>query len=334
MVSATRALDRRVLEIEPQPTIDRICARLREILSRDLSKRGLIIAMSGGIDSSVCAALAVRAVGAERVYGLMLPERDSSGFSTRRGRLLAEHLKIQYEVHDIAPTLEAIGCYRWRDEAIRRVFPDYGADWKNKIVISGGSEGQVNHFYLVVQSPDGKTQRERLGLREYLQIVAATNYKQRVRKTVEYFHADRLNYAVIGTPNRLEYDQGFFVKNGDGSADVKPIAHLYKTQVYALARYMELPEEICSATPTTDTYSLAQGQDEFYFALPYAQMDLALWAHNHGNSADELAAALQITSQQASHVLHDIEAKRRSTRYLHLRPVLAEGVPELHLDVN
>jgi len=129
----------------------------------------------------------------------------------------------------------------------------------------------------VVQAPDGRTFAERLPHPEYLQIVAAQNYKQRIRKTIEYFHADRLNFAVIGTPNRLEYDQGFFVKNGDGSADVKPIAHLYKTQVYALARHFGLPEEICTARPTTDTYSLPQGQDEFFFALPYEQMDLALW---------------------------------------------------------
>jgi NAD+ synthase len=265
------------------------------------------------------------------VFGLLLPERDSSGFSTQRGKLLAEHLKIQYEVHDIAPTLEAIGCYRWRDEAIRRVFPDYGEGWKNKIVISGGIDGQINHFQLVVQTPSGEVKQERLGLREYLQIVAATNFKQRIRKTVEYFHADRLNYAVIGTPNRLEYDQGFFVKNGDGSADIKPIAHLYKSQVYALARHMKLPDDICNAIPTTDTYSLAQGQDEFYFALPYQKMDLALWAYNHGRSPAALAAAIGITEQQAANVYRDIEAKRRATRYLHLKPVLVEPVPELKL---
>jgi len=243
--------------------------------------------------------------------------------------MLAEHLGIQHELFDIAPTLEAIGCYRWRDEAIRNVFPEYGAGWKNKIVISGGLEGRVNHFQLVVQTPTGESRQARLGLKDYLQIVAATNFKQRIRKTVEYFHADRLNYAVVGTPNRLEYDQGFFVKNGDGSADVKPIAHLYKTQVYALARHMGLPEEICSATPTTDTYSLPQGQDEFYFALPYAQMDIALWALNHGRSAAELAAALGITDAQAQHVFNDIEAKRRTTRYLHSKAVLVEAVTEL-----
>jgi NAD+ synthase len=287
--------------------------------------------MSGGIDSSVCAALAVKALGPDRVFGLLLPERDSSGFSTRRGKLLAEHLGIRYEIHDIAATLEAVGCYRWRDEAIRKVFPEYGDGWKNKIVITGGLEGQINHFQLVVRTPDGETKQKRLGIREYLQIVAATNYKQRIRKTVEYFHADRLNYAVIGTPNRLEYDQGFFVKNGDGSADIKPIAHLYKTQVYALARHMGLPEDICNATPTTDTYSLAQGQDEFYFALPFQQMDLALWAYNHHRSAAELATAIGITESQAANVYRDIEAKRRATRYMHLKPVLVEKVSELNL---
>jgi len=323
------SLGPRVLELDYDREIERVSSRLKEILSRDLSRRGLVVAMSGGIDSSVSAALSVRALGAERVYGLLLPERDSSGESVTRGRMLAEHLGIRYELFDIAPTLDAIGCYRWRDEAIRQVFPDYADGWKNKIVISGGLEGRVNHFQLVVQTPGGEIRQARMGLKEYLQIVAATNFKQRIRKTVEYFHADRLNYAVVGTPNRLEYDQGFFVKNGDGSADVKPIAHLYKSQVYALARHMGLPEEICGATPTTDTYSLPQGQDEFYFALPYAQMDIALWALNHGRPTAELATALGITEAQAQHVYNDIEAKRRTTRYLHSKAVLVEPVTEL-----
>lgn len=324
-------LDKNVLALDGDAEVNAICARIREILVRDLSRRGLVVAMSGGIDSSVCAALSVKAVGASRVYGLLLPERDSSGFSTARGRQLAEHLGIQYEVFDIAASLEAIGCYRWRDEAIRNVFPDYGDGWKNKIIISGGTEGRVNHFQLVVQTPAGETLQRRLPLREYLQIVAATNFKQRIRKTVEYFHADRLNYAVVGTPNRLEYDQGFFVKNGDGSADVKPIAHLYKSQVYALARHLGLPAEICNAVPTTDTYSLAQGQDEFYFALPYEQMDLALYALNHGYPSEVLADALGITAGKAAHIYADIETKRRTTRYLHGKGVLVAPVPEIQV---
>ena len=135
---------------------------------------------------------------------------------------------------------------------------------------------------------------------------------------------------MVGTPNRLEYDQGFFVKNGDGSADVKPIAHLYKSQVYGMARHLGLPERVCAAIPTTDTYSLSQGQDEFYFALPYRQMDLALYALNHGFPASALAAALEIDEAQAKAIYDDIGNKRRTTRYMHLSPVLVVDVPEPH----
>ncbi len=325
---ATIALHSGVFDLDYTLEADRIAARMIEVVGRELRRRGVVIAMSGGIDSSVCAALAVRAFGT-KVYGLMLPEHDSSAFSLHRSTILAKHLGITFGVEGIGPTLEALGCYRWRDEAIRAVFPDYGAGWKNKIIIAGGKEGSFNYFKLVVQDPEGRLLESRLPVREYQQIVAATNYKQRVRKTVEYFHADRLNYAVIGTPNRLEYDQGFFVKNGDGAADLKPIAHLYKTQVYAMARHLGLPDEICNAIPTTDTYSLQQGQDEFYFALPYDKMDFALWAFNHAVPSAELAHFLALPLEQAAFIYTDIVAKRRATRYLHAAPVLMEPVTEI-----
>jgi NAD+ synthase len=247
-----------------------------------------------------------------------------------KGRQLAQHLGIEFVIEDIAPTLEAIGCYRWRDQAIQSVFPDYRSDWKNKIVISGGVDGSINFFKLVVANPQGQQFEQRLGLKEYLQIVAATNFKQRIRKTLEFFHADRLNYAVVGTPNRVEYDQGFFVKNGDGSADLKPIAHLYKSQIYSLARHFELPEEICNSTPSTDTYSLSQGQDEFYFALPYREMDVALWHCNHGRPAAELARALGIAEAQAEFIYKDIDSKRRTTAALHWPALLVESVDGPH----
>ena len=305
------------LEAERQ----RIESGIRDIVLR-FRRRGCVVAISGGIDSSVCAALSVRALGASRVFGLLMPERDSSGASTARGRQLAEHLGIEYLVHDIAPTLDAIGCYAQRDEAVRSVVPEFREDWRLKIAISGGTSGQYNYFNLVVQAPDGTTIVRRLSHAAHLHIIAATNYKQRVRKTIEYFHADRLNYAVVGTPNRLEYDQGFFVKNGDGSADLKPIARLYKSQVYDMAHHLGLPEEICAAVPTTDTYSLPQGQDEFYFALPYQQMDLALWAYEHDVPASALADALGIDEARAAFVYGDIEAKRKAASYLGAAPVV------------
>ncbi|MGH8174500.1 MAG: NAD(+) synthase [Rhodanobacteraceae bacterium] len=320
-----------VLDIDYAKEADRIAQRLREITARELHRRGLVVAISGGIDSSASIALSVRALGPERVLALILPERDSSDDSGVRARILAEHLGVRVVTVDIAPALAAIGCYSERDAAVRRALPEYGEGWRFKIVIDGGIDGRFNRFRLVAVAPNGDKVDRPLELADYLQIVAATNFKQRIRKTLEYYHADRLNYAVIGTPNRLEYDQGFFVKNGDGSADLKPIAHLYKTQVYGMARFLGLPERVCAAIPTTDTYSLEQGQDEFYFALPYRSMDLALWALNHGVPASELARVLEITTEQAEAVYVDIDNKRRTTRYLHARPVLAGEVTELDL---
>jgi NAD+ synthase len=322
MNSLAEKYQREVLNIDYDAAIEAICKNMRAVMRTELHRRGAVVAVSGGIDSSVCAALSTRAFGAKKTFLIKLPEIDSSEHTQSRSSELIEVLGADHTTFDIAPVLESIGCYSARDEAISNVFPEFTDEWKSKIVIKGGIDGQINHFVLVAQTPDGEILEKRLDLKSYLQIVAATNYKQRIRKTVEYFHADRLNYAVIGTPNLLEYDQGFFVKNGDGSADLKPIAHLYKTQVYNMARRLGLPDAICNVIPTTDTYSMPQGQDEFYFALPYKQMDMALWAYNQKASAEELADMLEINLDRAQYVYKDIENKRKTTAYLHKNAIL------------
>jgi len=316
-------------ELDYEVEADRISERLRHLVLTVLRRRGMVVAMSGGIDSSCCAALAVRALGKDRVFGLLMPERDSSSESSRLAKLLASHLGIPYVLQDIAPTLESIGCYGSQDEVLGRVLPGFGAGWKFKLAIRDAMHGRVSVTKLIAEAPGGRRHEVRLGPCDYLQLVAATNFKQRIRKNLEYYHADRLNYAVTGTPNRLEYDQGFFVKNGDGAADVKPIAHLYKSQVYSLARFLGLPEAVTSTTPTTDTFSLAQGQDEFYFKLPYPQMDLALWHLNQGLSAKELAMELRCSEADAQRIFDDILAKRRSTAYLHATAQLVVPISEI-----
>lgn len=320
-VSGASVLDARVFALDCAREVERIGQKLREALVH-FRRRGVVVGMSGGVDSSVCAAIAARTLGPDRVCGLLMPERESSEAAERLAREVARAWGIHPLREDITPALEGLGCYRTRDAAIAHLIPDYGPGWKSSIGITGGMKGKFNRFDLIVQGPDGAITRVRLPYQEYLAIVAATNYKQRVRKMVEYFHADRLNYVVIGTPNLLEYDQGFFVKNGDGAADVKPIAHLYKTQVYLLARHLGLPEEVCSATPTTDTYSLPLGQEGFYFALPYAQLDLALYAEKKGLGPERIAGALGVSEEQARWICWDLAAKRRHADYLHAVPVL------------
>ena len=291
-----------------------------------LRRRGAVLGLSGGIDSSVCAALAVRAFGKEKMLGLFMPERETSDDALTLGRMLADELGIDAIVESVGPVLDGARSYERQADAIRLILPEYGDGYKCKLTLPSILSGdRLNVTRLTVQSPSGESKTVRLSPEAYLQIVAATNYKQRVRKMTEYYHADRLNYAVVGTPNRLEYDQGFFVKQGDGVADVKPIAHLYKTQVYRLAEYLGVPEEIRRRPPTTDTFSLPQTQEEFYFALPYDRMDLCLYAHNQNVPAREVAPVVGLEIEQVERVFKDIAAKRRATRQLHLAPLLVEA---------
>lgn len=296
------------LAIDCTAAVRRIEVFLQTTL-RKLGRRGCVVGVSGGVNSAVCAHLAARAIGPDRVIALLMPEQESSADAGARARRLCESLGIRYVLEDISSSLEAVGCYRRRDEAIRALFPDYGAGWRQKIITSGKS--WMPHFNIVVQTPSGESFEQRLPAEIYLQVVAATNFKQQIRKGLEYYHAERLNYAVLGTPNKLEYELGFFVRGGDGLADLKPIAHLYKTQVYAVAEFLGVPEEIRVQPPSTDTYSLPQTQEEFYFALSYSDADVALCAIINGFGPEAIASALGCQPAKIAHVVKDFERKRK-----------------------
>lgn len=329
-MTSSSTFSKEVLNLDCASETEKICAKINEFLSGDLKRRGLVVGISGGIDSSVTLALAVKALGKQRVFALQMPEMHSAEETLHLSSLLVSHFGVQCQHEDITGILKALGFYQRYSQTVRNIIPEYTENWKSKIVLPNVIEQSgYSIFSIVAQSPEGVQIKKRLDLETYLGIVAATNFKQRVRKMLEYYHADRLNYAVAGTPNRLEYDQGFFVKLGDGSADIKPIAHLYKTQVYQLARYLEIPPEIRNRPPTTDTYSLSQSQDEFYFQLSYDKLDLCMFAKNNQISAADAATVVGLTSDQVQKVYTDIDNKRKTTRYLHLKPLLIDSVPEI-----
>jgi NAD+ synthase len=314
-----------ILRLDPPAETERITAWIRNTVFHNFRRKGAVIGVSGGIDSSVVAFLCARALGSDRIQILFTPEADSSPDSLHLGRMVAETLKAKATVEDISAILKGARCYERCDDAVRLVVPEYGPGYKCKIVLPGLLDaGRYSIFSVVVQSPNGQTRKVRLTPEAYLGIVAATNFKQRARKMMEYHYADLLQYAVAGTPNRLEYDQGFFVKNGDGAADFKPIAHLYKSQVYQLAAYLGVPDEIRRRPPTTDTYSLEQSQEEFYFTLPLEQMDLCLYAKDHGIPAADLVSALGLDPGMIDRVYDMIESKRKVAKYLHAHSLVID----------
>jgi NAD+ synthase len=315
--------NREILKLDADEVIDDLALQLKKTVVRDLKRSGAVVGISGGIDSSVVLALCVKAFGKQKVRGVMMPEEDSNPDSEALARELCRAVGADDPLlENMTPALDGFSCYRRRDEAIKRVFPEFTEEWKAKIVLPDLREsGTLNIFRLTVIPPDGEPLSKRLNLRDYLQIVAASNFKQRSRMCMLYYHAELLNYAVIGTGNRNEHDQGFFVKYGDGGADVKPIAHLYKTQVFQLAGHLGVPESIRTRIPTTDTYSAECSQEEFFYRLPFQLMDLLWYAQENGVAAAEAAAVLELDEQQVLRAYADFERKYRTTRYLRAAPV-------------
>jgi len=320
-----KQFSRNIIQIENvELVVDRICSKLKDDIFHVLRRRGGVIGISGGIDSSVTLALAVRALGAENLLGVMLPEKDSSPESRILAQKLANHLGVKTIVEDISSALQGLKCYTRRDEAVKRIIPEFNPQ-TDKMKIGIPVEIAENNlppvFHVTVVFSDGTQKSKRLPINEYLQIVAASNFKQRTRMSMLYYHAETLHYAVLGTPNKHEVEQGFFVKYGDGGADVMPIAGLYKTQVYQLADYLGIPVEIIQRTPTTDTYSAEQTQEEFFYQLPFEQMDLNWFGYENGYSPKDISGVTGDSEDRVNAIFRNFDRKSKATEYLRMQPI-------------
>ena len=311
------------INLDPAKEVEEIVSRLKENVAKKLRKRGAIVGISGGIDSSVVLALCAKAFGPERVLGIMMPESDSNPDSLELAKNLSVKYNTKYVIEDMSAALAGFNCYNRRDEAIKNVYPEFNSTYKAKITLPTNlmEKETLNVFQLTIITPEGEVKSERLPLKEYLQIVAASNFKQRSRMSMLYYHAEAKNYAVMGTGNKNEHEQGFFVKYGDGGADVKPIAHLFKTQVFQLAEYLEVPEEIRKRTPTTDTYSAEQTQEEFFFRVPFDILDRVWFGWEQGVPSKQIAEALELTEENVESIIHDTQRKIRTTEYLRMEPL-------------
>jgi NAD+ synthase len=316
-----------ILKLAAAAEVENIVGHLRRNVIEVLNREGVVLGVSGGVDSAVCLALAVRAFTPERTVALILPEMESSPESVPLARQVCRQFGVKPIVEDLSAALLGLNCYRRRDEAVRAVFPEYDGTYRLKITLPSEllEKEILNVYSATVISPEGEEQKHRLRSEEFRQIVAATNFKQRARAAMLYYHAELRNYAVIGTPPKNEHDLGFFVKFGDGAMDVKPIAHLYKTQVYQLAEFLEIPEAIRQRPPTSDTYSAGSTQEEFFFRLPFRVLDLLWYAWEHQVPAAEAGREINLAEKQVERAYRDFARKIKTTAYLRSPPLMCTG---------
>ncbi len=319
-------LTKNFLKIDPVDTTEKLSQFIKQEVFSNLKRKGAIIGISGGVDSAVCAALSARALGLDNVLGVVLPEKESDPNSKVLAKKLADQLSIKSEYIDITSILSSLGVYSVREAIVKKLFPEFDSSYRYRLILPQNllEKNRFNIYFLEIQNNRGRRFSRRLNAQDYRKMIAATDMKQRTRMMMLYYYAEMNHYAVVGTTNRSEMMQGFFVKYGDGGVDLEPLAHLYKTQVYQLASYLEIPKEIIKRNPSPDTFNLEVSDKEFYFCLPYDLVDSFLYAYENKLKLDELQNGLTLDRESIQRGLDEVDKKFKATKYLRKMPATFE----------
>ena len=315
-----------VLTINPSDEIEHISGFIREITFKQFKRKGAVVGLSGGIDSAVIAELCVRALGKEKVLGLILPEKESNPISAQYGMKQADKMGIKTITVEITPYLEGLGVYKTRNKVIKTIFPQFDESCRFQVTLPQNllESNRLNYHSITIETRNGEQEKKRISSPDWLGISACQNIKQRMRMIQLYYFAEKHNYLVAGTTNKTEVMQGFFVKFGDGGVDIEPIAHLYKTQVYQLAKELGVIDEIINRPPSPDTYSLPVTDKDFYFCIDYEMLDLLLYAYENNVSHDRVKDVLGLEEEQIERAFHDFKAKERATWHLRELPPIVK----------
>ncbi|OEU84171.1 MAG: NAD(+) synthase [Desulfobacterales bacterium S5133MH4] len=314
--------NRDIFKIDPEAEARKIAHFIREITLKNFKRRGAVVGLSGGIDSAVVAELCVYALGKDKVLGLIIPEKESNPISRKYAQKQADKMGIQATTVDITENLKSLGLYKIRNAVIKQIFPEFDGTFKFHITLPQNllERDRLNYHSITIEDENGIRQTKRLSGKDWIEISACQNMKQRIRMIRLYHYAEKNNYIVAGTTNKPEAMQGFYVKFGDGGVDIEPIAHLYKIQVYELARHLGVIEEIISRPPSPDTYSLPVTDKEFYFCLKYELLDFLLYAYENNLPFDDISNVLELKQEQIERVFKDFRAKERASWHLRESP--------------
>ena len=314
--------DRNILEIK---NIGDIVQSLQNFIHEQVydnfRKRGIVIGISGGIDSAVAAKLCCDAIGKENVLGIILPEKESNPQSQEFATKYCEKLGIKYEIEDITSILDSSKIYQTREKIVEKYFPVYNQSCEYRLVFSENFDNDgLSIPYLEVNDESKQIHKIKLSLNDYFTITAATNIKHRIRMTRLYFYAEKNNFLVTGTTNKAEFQLGYFVKYGDGGVDIEPLANLYKTQVYQLGKYLDVPNEIIERKASPDTWSFDVSDEEFFYSLPYETVDLVLFAKEKSVPLNDIYSVLDLKEERVKRILNSLERKWKASKTLRVFP--------------
>jgi NAD+ synthase len=283
-------------------------------------KKGIVIGLSGGIDSAITAALSTKSIGSEKILGLILPEKESDVNSKNLALQIAEKYNIDTETIDITNILESFGVYENKEKIVKEKFPNYNEKCKYRVVVPSKLENNIGMPFLEILDDENILHKLKISSFDFLNLTAATSIKHRVRMTMLYNYAEKNNFTVVGTTNKTEYLQGYFVKYGDGGSDIEPLVHLYKTQIYQIANFLKLPEEIINQDASPDVWSFKTSDEEFFYAVPYNIVDLILYGREKNLSINEIIKFSNLESEKIEKLIQFQNQKQNKSQTMREKP--------------
>ena len=306
------------LKINPQAETVKIEKFISTQL-KDLGKDGVVLGLSGGLDSSVCAYLCTRVLSRDKILTLILPEKDNNPLNMEHAKLIANTLQLPTKTINLTSFLEQIGVYklftdeeRSNKEKVEKLIKGLTKVLKTQSLFTTGMSFQYDGKFGL------KEKLERKLLLPYSNKFFALTYaKVRLRMLLLYYYAALNNYLVIGTTDKSEWTVGFYDKYGDGANDITLLRHLYKTQIRQLASYLGVPKEIIQKPSSGDL--IAKLPNEVIMGFTYEQLDQILYGLEKGMSDQNIAGEVGIDKGSVQTIKTAItieQVKREMPRHL------------------